>query len=443
MEIKALTKGPKHHFFGFHDVVCSNQAGNLILALETDIIDRPPVPGQTVTVGVVDSKSGEFQPLVETEAFNFPQGARQQWIPARDEFIFNARVGDCWGAIRMTPKGKFLSTYTQAIYHVNPDGKTGLGLNFERMHRLGGYGYVGINDYSKAEDEHSGLTQVDLASGKVSPLLRLQEVVGFGNMPKVKEAHHFLTHALWNPSGTKIAFLHRFWLSDGGQTTRLMQVNCDGKQLKLIAQGHFSHFDWMDDESLMIWGRQKSMIDSMRSLSGLGAFIAVPILFVLRKVKRCISRKEMFKSQSSYLKVRADCDEFECIGNGVLTSDGHPMVNRLHPKWVLADTYPDDSGIRSLFLYNFFLNKRIELGHFHKLNQLPVLDDLNAAQFGFDPGVLLKFDSKEFAFARSGLHCDLHPRWWGDFKRIAFDSIHEGIRQIYWMDVTDQLNQQT
>jgi hypothetical protein len=105
----------------------------------------------------------------------------------------------------------------------------------------------------------------------------------------------------------------------------------------------------------------------------------------------------------------------------------------------LADTYPDSSGDRHLFLYNFSRNQRVELGCFRKLEQLPVLDDLNAAQSGFDPDVLKKFDSKEFAFTRSGLHCDLHPRWWGDFKRIAFDSIHEGTRQIYWMDVTETL----
>lgn len=440
MEIKALTKGPRHHFFGFHDVVCSNRAGSLNLALEIDIIDRPPIPGKKVTVGVVESESGNFKPLAETEAFNFPQGARQQWLPLRDEFIFNSRVGNGWGSIRMTPQGESLSIYNQAIYHLNPNGKIGLGLNFERMHRLGGYGYVGIQDYSKAADAYSGLTEVDLASGEVSSLLRLQEVISFGDLPKVKEEHHFLTHALWNPSGTKIAFLHRFWLADGGQITRLMQVNHDGKQLKLIAQGHLSHFDWINDENLMIWGRQKSMVDSMRSLSGPMAHIVVPVLFVLRKIKRHISRKEIFKSQSSYLRVCASKEEFECIGNGVLVSDGHPMVNRLNPEWVLADTYPDDSGVRYLFLYNFFRNQRIELGYFKKLKQLPILDDLNAAQFGFDPGVLLKFDSKEFAFTRSGLHCDLHPRWWGDFKRIAFDSIHEGTRQIYWMDVTNKLN---
>ena len=32
--------------------------------------------------------------------------------------------------------------------------------------------------------------------------------------------------------------------------------------------------------------------------------------------------------------------------------------------------------------------------------------------------------------------CDLHPRWSRDGKRLCFDSIHEGSRQVYALDVS-------
>ena len=31
--------------------------------------------------------------------------------------------------------------------------------------------------------------------------------------------------------------------------------------------------------------------------------------------------------------------------------------------------------------------------------------------------------------------CDLHPRWRPDGRQIGFNSVHEGTRQIYVMDV--------
>ena len=34
--------------------------------------------------------------------------------------------------------------------------------------------------------------------------------------------------------------------------------------------------------------------------------------------------------------------------------------------------------------------------------------------------------------------CDLHPRWRLDGKQIGFNSVHEGTRQVYVMDVKNK-----
>ena len=59
-------------------------------------------------------------------------------------------------------------------------------------------------------------------------------------------------------------------------------------------------------------------------------------------------------------------------------------------------------------LYNVATGERIELAEFHA-----------AARFTGD------------------IRCDLHPRWSLDGKAISIDSVHEGSRQIYLVDVAD------
>lgn len=38
---------------------------------------------------------------------------------------------------------------------------------------------------------------------------------------------------------------------------------------------------------------------------------------------------------------------------------------------------------------------------------------------------------------RGEIRCDLHPRWSRDERQVCFDSIHEGSRQVYVMDVSE------
>ena len=40
VEIQRLTNGPKHHLFGFHDLLITNHAGDKLLSLEVDTINR-------------------------------------------------------------------------------------------------------------------------------------------------------------------------------------------------------------------------------------------------------------------------------------------------------------------------------------------------------------------------------------------------------------------
>ena len=119
------------------------------------------------------------------------------------------------------------------------------------------------------------------------------------------------------------------------------------------------------------------------------------------------------------------------FAQGLITEDGHPMTNPVNGNWCINDTYPDKEGIRTLMLYNFLTNQCINLGTFKMLMDKPDMALAEKYFTGVDPKILGSISQEELAFTRSGLHCDLHPRWSRDGQQAVFDSIHEGTRQIY------------
>ena len=252
--IQRLTDAPKHHLFGFHDLLITNQSGDKFLSLEVDIINRPPLPGEWFGVGYV--KDNHYIRLGETTALNYPQGARQQWIGNSEYFTVNNRVGNVWGAdLYDATQNKFVCSFNAPAHTVSKDGHYAYGLDYARLFRLGGYGYNGIADVNSAEfaPTDSGITKMDLNTGKVELLVSVRQAAECCCKSISKVSHHYLTHVSLNPSCTRAAFLHRYFMADGGMMTRLMTISVDGTGLRCLAQGFLSHFDWKDDDTIYIY----------------------------------------------------------------------------------------------------------------------------------------------------------------------------------------------
>jgi hypothetical protein len=88
-------------------------------------------------------------------------------------------------------------------------------------------------------------------------------------------------------------------------------------------------------------------------------------------------------------------------------SDGHNAFSADY-RWVVCDTYPEGPHRESrLLLHNRKTLQTRQLGSF-----------------------------AHPACIRGDWRCDLHPRWSRDGKIITFDSVHEGTRQIYAVDLS-------
>lgn len=436
----SLTQPPHHHFFGFHDIPAWDFIGEKLLCLEVDTINRPPLPRELAGVGYVDAEC-RFKKIGSTYAFNFPQGARMQWISRSEYFIVNNIFQERWGCdLYDTASDKLIDRYPFGCHCGHRDGISTFSINYSRLYRLGAYGYPGLKDvtYSDPVPENDGIIIGNLETRESRLLVSIYDVANYPHkFAHLPYGHHYLTHLVLNPSNTRLAFLHFYPLADGGNISRLMTIGVDGKDMRCLAAGFLSHFDWKDDATIFIFGRANSQFDALRT----NPIMSLPMVSQCARLGKKFLKaflKPGIAANANFLLI-SDKDEAQVIpvAQNVLITDGHPMFCLSNRDWIVNDTYPNRDGVRTLMLYQFSQNKKIDLGFYKMIEEKPDLNSMDLFFEGVEPKMLEVIGKENLAFTRSGLHCDLHPRWDQHGSKIAFDSIHEGTRQVYMFDVND------
>jgi hypothetical protein len=374
---RAVTRGPKHHWFGYYDKCPWDQTGRYLLAMESTFCDRQPRADDAITLGTVDLKNkDEWKPFAETAAWSWQQGTMLQWLGTApdSEVIFNTvNEGEPAAQIVNVHTGK-TRLLPRPIYAAANDGKHAVTLDFARLHRLRpGYGYASYKEHfaTDAAPKELGIWHMDLATGKHEQIVTLAQLAGYKTDERHADAHHWVNHLQFNPSGTRFIFLHRWRVGTNPWFTRLYTAKPDGSNLKLhLDTGMVSHFDWRDDDTILAWARTP-------------------------------------KQGNKFCLIDVVTNGLTLVGDGVLTQDGHCSYSP-DRKWVLNDTYPDKNRLRWLMLYDVKSSRRYDLNQFHS--------------------------PKQFT---GPVRCDLHPRWNRDGTQVCFDGCHDPQRQVYVVDVSD------
>ena len=377
-EARPLTGPPNHHYFGYYDKFPWDETGRYLACLETTFIDRPPAPGDTATVGLVDLAAGHtWTSLAETRAWNWQQGTMLHWLATAPDRLI---IHNDWVDERLVSVIRDVHTgearqLPRPVYTVSRNGRFAMTVNFARVHRhRPGYGYNGPID-AWADDPHpaeDGIYWMDLDTGENRLVVSIDQIVGIRHDETMDGASHWFNHLLWNTDDTRFLFLHRWRHPDRGWHTRLFTANPDGSDVCCVADHQLiSHFDWRSPTEILAWGRQHGRGDHF------------------------------------YLFTDRTC-EAAIVGETAMPQDGHSSYSP-DRRWILNDTYPDATDrCRTLYLYREADGHRVDLGRFYAP---PELD--------------------------GEIRCDLHPRWSRDGTQVCFDSVHEGHRQVYVVDVAD------
>jgi len=374
---RAVTSGPKHHWFGYYDKCPWDSTGRYLIAQENSYADHQPAAQDAITLGMVDLKDKDkWIPLAQTRAWSWQQGTMLQWLGSAPdkEVIFNSLENkEPCAIIQNVHTGKS-RTLPMPIYAIDPKGIAAVTLDFARLHRLRpGYGYASYPEkYEKdAAPKELGIWHMMLTDAKPKLIVSLKRLAEFEPDERFRDAHHWVNHLQFNTDGSRFVFLHRWKVGNGKWFTRIFTAKPDGSDLKLhLDTGMVSHFDWKDERFILAW-------------------VKTP------------------KDGNRFVLIDTTNNALELIGKGVLTQDGHCSYSP-DRKWILNDTYPDKDRLQWLMLFDPKTNRRFDLNQFHS--------------------------PKQFT---GPTRCDLHPRWNRDGTQVCFDGCHDAQRQVYVVDVKD------
>jgi hypothetical protein len=372
-----LTEAPEHCFFGYYDIPAFSQDGRYHLCHKVSFWDRLPEKQDVAKIGMIDLNTKEFIELAETTAWCFQQGSMLQWHPvdSNRKIIYNTRQnGNYHGVIQDIQDGT-KSILDLPVANVDPTGKYALSVNFDRMFDFRpGYGYAGITDKYK-----------NAAAPQEDGVFLIDLVTGKAKLILSLYDIREITKPTIPGQNSKILINHITFNSDGSRFVFLVR-NFPTEETKwktcvvtVNTDGSEPYVLLSYDMASHYWWKDSNnlMIYANGNMSHQ--------LYILKDKTK----------------------EYEVLDADFFVKDGHCSYSP-DQRWLLYDSYPDKENYRHLYLYNIEQHKGVTLGSYYS-----------------------------YPHITGDFRCDLHPRWNRTGDRISFDSIHEGKRDIYYINTED------
>ena len=328
-----ITDNTKEHFFAsYYGINSFSASEKYATVLETDVKYRIPTENDTVTLGIVDLETLKFKPVARTRAWNFQQGCMVHWLGTSPDslIIYNdLRNGRFVSVILNVHTGEEKRIIPYPISAVSHDGKIAISINYGRIRITRpdyGYGGEGQNPLADVQfPENDGIFVVDLETGSAKLIVSMAQVREL--VPEVPpEGIEYFNHTLFSREDTKI-----FWLARATprRNTTCFTVNVDGSGLRRCFPDDWegSHFDWLDDDRLMITAKYD-------------AKQYAHVLFTVGK------------------------EDYTRLGKGLLDFDAHGTFSP-DGKWMITDTYPSEGmNEQKIFMMDMKTQAVLSLGRF-------------------------------------------------------------------------------
>lgn len=377
----------QEYFFGYYDKSPWDIHERYMLCMRAKDTWSDVSPKEKADIILIDTRKSQDDPerikkIAETSAWNVQMACMVQWLGPdySDKIIYNDfRNGNFCSVILdiNTGKEKIIS---MPVYSVSADGKTALTLDFTRLYSLRpGYGYYNVLEETKGislPDKYC-IWKIDLQTGEVEGILKYTDFVKFQPRPEMLEKKAVhKVNHIMLSPDGKRFMVLYRWFCGQRKYTRLITCNVDGSDMYLLSDA--------DMVSHCYWKNDKQII----------AF------------------ENKHKTGAGYYLMDDKTDKYIHLWSKYC-NDGHPSYSP-DKKYVVTDSYPNRARVADI-----------------KILQDTDLEAKEAVVIAkvFAP---FKYDNDT--------RCDLHPRWSPSGRYICFDSVFEGHRGLYTIEVNKCLN---
>ncbi|NYT62138.1 glycosyl transferase [Alcaligenaceae bacterium] len=361
-------------FFGYYDKTPVSEAGFLLCHACSNPTNLKPDSKHGIDVLVFSIADLSLPILkISSKVYNWQQGARAHWLDA-DLFIFNDFDADKQHYISRVFSLKEKKEVTRFDFPVQDSYKRDylLAINYRRILALRpDYGYRNL----------PALNNTEIANLKQDGIWKIDQNTGASSLLySIDAVCKVEAEAVFSAAQHKI---NHVMISPDGKRFIFLHRYFLGKRKfdrLFIADANGHALKVLSNKGMVshcFWSSPNTLICFMRGPAG----------------------------KDGYYLVNVDSGAIDSFFNGRLDGlgDGHPHA---HDGWFITDTYPDKSRMQHLLKADFATGQVEELGQF--------------------------FQSFKFG---GETRCDLHPRVSPDGSKVFFDSVFNGTRKLYILDL--------
>ncbi len=395
--MRYITPEEGEYFFGYYDLPAYNADGTRHLASRLPFSDHDRGPEDEVEIGEVDVETRRFYPIARTSAWCFQQNCMLQYGWEDPDLIFYntfEKQDGTYHTVRRNLKTGEEAKSSRALATVSRNGQYGLSINFPRVWDFrAGYGYCNTKD--RYFDDHTpkedGVFLCDFA-GNEKMLFNYEELDRRFATPDKKGAKIVVNHITLNPSGNRFLMLLRNFRDEEHPhwSTSLLTGDLQGNLRPVSLDTMVSHYWWLDDKYILAYASPEDHTPA---------------------------------SWKGHLFLIEDCDSHRYwkVGSPLL-SDAWDIHCSVSPdgRYLIGDSYPPAKDAR------YDGDSEITPAGYRHIR----IQDMHTGKSGVLCEIYSPLPENE------DIRCDLHARFSRDGKRLSFDSIARGKREILEIDLT-------